>query len=408
MLPKQKPLNWIILAILIPLPNFAFAQSTGGPTGSAIKLKGADFQRYRNNNPGYPKVQGAVITLTPDNQYSASGVIWLKKSIPLPYKIHFEYSIYDDDGGSFRGNNSADGLVFMFAKDKRKYTAPPTGGSRGFIKDGTGFGIDLKTWGGRELRLINGHGEVLRSLPQYQIPGSPNIYTHGKWQKVAILVTRNGVQVEIAGKLALKHKMTVRGPFNGLGFGAATGGADSEHRLRKIEVTPYSPVKATKDAIARYLEVLSGSQNPHFNSLINEMGHQDYSRRKKAAQELIQSPVLPLDLLTRACRSKNLDIRLRALYILSFSSGVKTTKETTRRVLLSLCYKPVKGLTRPLVQLMTSEHSKNQQALLEKALRKTATSADLAFLQKKAKSLTAWRREIIVRVVKGLASGRND
>jgi hypothetical protein len=387
-------LSTLLLLTLFSSPVMAQNEAAKRPsqTGSAgppFAPKADDFTSHRTNNRGYPKFgKKGQVTLTPDNSYGAAGVIWLKKSIELPFKVEFEYSIFDDDGGV--DNNSADGIVFMFCKNKNDYKNHPNGGTRGFIKDDTGYGLDLKTYSGEEIRLINGRGDVMKSMSSYLFPPSTGqrIYTHGQWKKVSLLITKKGVTVGFAGKTLFHHKMTIDARHRGIGFGAATGGSDSAHHLRNIQLLPLCPIPTTKKSITQFLNCLELA-NPdriQIQNWIDDMGHVDFDRRKKAAQQLFHRAVLPLDLIDRAGRSEDLDIRFRARYILAFGEGVNTKTINIKRVLRTIALSKLKGLREPLSKLLEQESMKPHSSLIEKALTATLRVGDKQWLRARLKT----------------------
>ena len=198
---------------------------------------------YSANNKGYPKVNGREMTLIPVNHYSAAQVVFFKSNAPMPFEIEFEYSIYDQDGGSDYGSrwHSADGLVFMFLKnrDAYKYKQPPAGVERGVIDDGTGYGVHFAIYGNRTVELKNPAGKILGSSLYYRRKEQlPDVYTHGQWRKVIIRVTESSVMVNYADHPVISWSGKLDTAFRGIGFGAGTGGANGEHKIRNVKISP--------------------------------------------------------------------------------------------------------------------------------------------------------------------------
>lgn len=185
---------------------------------------------FTNNDPGHPRLLGNEAILIPDDAYNAAAVALYRQDLFPPYRVELELRTYDEDGGPIW--NSADGVVVMVGKDRAAYGVPPTGGERGFIRDGSGYGVHFVTYGYRRIVLTNGHGQELASVP-YE-----GTYTGGEWRSVRVDVESNGIRVLVGGTPVLSWAGTVSRQFGGIGLGAATGGADSEHRVRNVRITP--------------------------------------------------------------------------------------------------------------------------------------------------------------------------
>jgi len=189
------------------------------------------YQYFGTNNANFPKKRGKEIILIPDNQLSAGAAVWLKKSYQPPFSIEFEYSIWDDDGGTDAQWNSADGISVMFCKDAGAYGKPPTGQERGFLNDGTGYGIHIMSYGyDRGIVLTSASGSRLDEYPEN------NTYTHGDWCPMRIEVRETSVKVYYRDNLAIFWQGKLDGRYGGVGFGSGTGGADGEHKIRSVRV----------------------------------------------------------------------------------------------------------------------------------------------------------------------------
>lgn len=207
-----------------------------------FEFRDENLTYYERQNPGYPEREGDEIVLIPDNRQSAVAVILLKQEAALPFGIEFEYSIYDDDGGNDYSQryNSGDGLVFMFLKNLKSYETQvlPDGGGRGFIQDGTGYGVHFKIYDEREIYLEDPDGNILGSSLYYNRRDRlPDIYTHREWRKVRIWVTATSVTVNYADQDIFTWDGQLTTSFKGIGFGAATGGADAEHKIRNVKIS---------------------------------------------------------------------------------------------------------------------------------------------------------------------------
>ncbi len=189
---------------------------------------------HRNNNAGYPRLLGNQAIFIPDDRYSASAVAFYRSALQPPYRVEFDYRTFDDDAGP--STNSADGFVLMLGKNPGAYGVPPAGGTRGFILDGTGYGVHLSTFGTRTISLTDGNGNVLASVPNNAT------YTAGLWKRVRVDVEPNAIRVYFDGAQQLSWSGTVNTQHGGVGLGAATGASDSEHSVRDVLITPMAKV----------------------------------------------------------------------------------------------------------------------------------------------------------------------
>ena len=64
------------------------------------------------------------------------------------------------------------------------------------------------------------------------------MYTAGEWRKVRVRVEQDRIRVFYEDKEVINWRNTLDRQYGGLGFGAATGGADAEHKIRNVEVNP--------------------------------------------------------------------------------------------------------------------------------------------------------------------------
>ncbi len=197
---------------------------------------------------------GNEIVLIPDNVYNSASALSYKEEVSLPYKVSFEYATSDDDGGYGYPYiwHSADGVALSFGKDKTTYqnTSLPHGSGRGFISDGTGYGLHFKTYGRREILLTDGHGNILRSF------GFRDTYSSGRWVKVEVEIDLSGnVSVFLNSSLAFQEKLADTSDlktYKSLAFSAATGAADGLHKIRNFQV-----IKIVDPDAARGQEILN-------------------------------------------------------------------------------------------------------------------------------------------------------
>lgn len=178
----------------------------------------------------YPVEDDGTLTLLPDDVLDAAVVTFCEAGPQLPYRLSFEFSIDDEDGGDIYA--TADGLVAFFAKDTTAYGVPPAGGSRGFIEDGSGYGVHFAIYETRRIIVRDGDGNELDAVEMPQ----PSLYTDGAWRSVALDVYSDHLEVSYEGERVLEVELDVSPMSSGIGIGAATGAADGRHRIRKLDV----------------------------------------------------------------------------------------------------------------------------------------------------------------------------
>jgi hypothetical protein len=211
-----------------PTPSPSPSATPTLPTnGTPLDCDPATWSTLSANNPGYPQFAGNECILTVDEVQDSAGVILYNNPVAVPFAISFDYWIWDDDG-NLSTWNAADGLVFFFLKDNANYAnPPPSGGTRGFSADGTGYGVHLDTFDVREIILTDGVPNQLAAAPD-------DPYSHGVWWQVRIDVGATRVDVTFNGSQVISWSGALDTTHAGLGFSAATGGSDSEHKLRNI------------------------------------------------------------------------------------------------------------------------------------------------------------------------------
>lgn len=192
---------------------------------------------YHSNyaNPGHPQItNSAETTLIPDNCFNAGAALLSTSDPSPPFAVELEFSIYDNDGGSVY--SSADGIAFMFGKNRSAYGTPPIGPYRGVIVDGSGYSVHFSIYGTRQVILADGWGTPLKTNSGPQVS---SIYTHGQWKKVRVEVRSTSVKVHYDGALIIDHTGTINATTHkAFGFGAGTGAADGRHSIRNVRLLP--------------------------------------------------------------------------------------------------------------------------------------------------------------------------
>lgn len=221
---------------------------------STITRGKGDFTFYANNNPGYPKYGTmSEIDLVPDDRGSASAVAFLKERLLPPYSVQFEYYIWDNDGSTTNLTTTGDGIVVMLNKNQAAYGTPPAGGARGFINDGTGYGVNFNLFGTRRVYLTDG------SLNQLATADNPLVYTGGAWVTAKVDVGVSSIAVSINNVLQFTWSGAVNQAYAGLAFGAATGGADADQRVRNVQISrPNVPYAIIAKHSGKCVDIVAG------------------------------------------------------------------------------------------------------------------------------------------------------
>jgi hypothetical protein len=171
--------------------------------------KEASFQGFRSGfSASYPapvlsgESGGRMLGLLPKKASSSTeraSVAFFNAKLKLPYTLEFEYKIARTPGTG-GGPSSAGGLAVFLSKDASAYLeqSVPTGAQRGFINDGSGYGIhfdvysqatDFDTEDPKGIYLKDGNGQVLSSV------SDTSVANLNEWQKVTVRVTEDSVQV---------------------------------------------------------------------------------------------------------------------------------------------------------------------------------------------------------------------
>ncbi len=203
-----------------------------------------NFHKFVNTaSDNYPIFNNGEIILTEDKMKNAGAVVFSDKKVTPPFEVNFEYNIYNKEGayGYSWEDEPADGLVFMFMKNKNAYKniEVPSGSHRGFLYDSTGYGVHFATFRKNAIILTDGKDDYGLAdsrdlvISNYLAP----IYSHDKWRRVKIMVEKDRVRVYYEGVEVFTKLMTVDTTYPYIGFGAGNGGADSRHSIRNIWVT---------------------------------------------------------------------------------------------------------------------------------------------------------------------------
>lgn len=181
----------------------------------------------------------AVLTENKDWQ---AGAMWLNQVVSAPYNAKFKYKA--------GGGNNADGLVFMFGKNRNQIGE--NGGGLGFAS-GNGYGVEFDSFyngnqgehnanQGKHIALVkdrlssNYQGEIISSLDLCTDQNVTKKVNDNKWHDVEVQVRKDGVTVYLDGDKILSWKGNMDKNYSGLGFAAATGGYTQYHYIDDVRI----------------------------------------------------------------------------------------------------------------------------------------------------------------------------
>lgn len=194
------------------------------------------------NNRGFPVFNATETILIEEGRKGAAQALFFKENYRPPFEVSFEYSIYNEEVGGWYDYSKlpADGLVLMLLKDKTPYEfqSIPGGNAQAFIA-GSGYGIHFYVFeggGDTEHISIRRRGRELVRWPEEGVrpDSSQSVYTAGQWRQITVQVLPNSIQVQVEGEVVMQWKGTLSRSYGGLGFGASTGDADAEHKIRNV------------------------------------------------------------------------------------------------------------------------------------------------------------------------------
>lgn len=181
----------------------------------------------------------AQLLLIPDNRLGAAVAALTTAEFFPPYRISLAFSAFDDDFGDLTDRGTGDGFGFSFAKDPTSYdgVTVPGGGARGVVDNGTGFSVEIDTFGSDAgIKFNNGTGGTIASVVR------SDVYRDGAFVPLVIDVTGDRVLVTFDDTLVIDAAAdTFAASFGALGVSAGTGIADSEQIVRDFCVEPRLP-----------------------------------------------------------------------------------------------------------------------------------------------------------------------
>ncbi|MGQ9677260.1 MAG: alpha/beta fold hydrolase [Chloroflexota bacterium] len=180
------------------------------------------------------------------------GVLWLNAAITQPFTAEFRYRA--------GGGSGADGLVFMFYKDRAYkpydgsclgfagvagpilFMEPPLRGLWWSTHDAVaGYGIELDSWQSSQPDVKDpapAHIALIKDSPNNHLAWveDPRV-ADGQWHQVTVDVTSSSVTVTMDGDNVLRWRGQLDRRHTSLGFAASTGGYTNEHLLDDVCIT---------------------------------------------------------------------------------------------------------------------------------------------------------------------------
>lgn len=181
------------------------------------------------------------------------GTIWLQQNLAPPYDVSFQFRI---TAPSVYG--AADGLVFMFNKEKNEY--PVKGGGMGF-EVGSGYGVEFDTWANSEHAEYSPNVSLFHNTPVHccdPAQSSPRLayvddayIALDMWHEVTVKVRDDGVKVVWNGNPVLAYSGSLDDRFSGIGFSASTGEVVSTQEIDNVTISrPFHASSTAGELIA--------------------------------------------------------------------------------------------------------------------------------------------------------------
>jgi len=180
----------------------------------------------------YRDEEHEYVVLT-ENINDQVGVIWLKRNVTSPFTAEFKYKA--------GGGSGADGIVFMFYKQKNY--EPGKGGYLGFNDAGggevPGYGIEFdnhyyfNSWDPQTSHIAL----IKDSVESHLIYVSDSRTGDNEWHDVKVEVSESTINVYIDGELLFTWNGTIDRTYGGIGFSAATGILNNWHIIDDVRLT---------------------------------------------------------------------------------------------------------------------------------------------------------------------------
>ena len=214
-------------------------------SGAAVTVIADDFSSSTElwHFLGSANLAEDTVELTPSLP-GQTGTIWLRQSLNPPFAVDFRFRMSDINDACYCGyNDGADGIVFMFNKEKNVDAI--SGGGMGF-EPGNGYGIEFDTWP-NEWDPSGGHIALIASNPSaaenHLFSVDKTNLEDGNWHTSRIVVEPGRVVVYMDGELIKSFSHTFDPTYSGVGFSASTGFYIERHQLDDVKFTKLASVQ---------------------------------------------------------------------------------------------------------------------------------------------------------------------
>ena len=183
----------------------------------------------------YLDATNGCLVLTSNSDHQA-GVIWLKQDIRAPCVVEFRYGA--------GGGSGADGLVFMFYKN-RNYE-PCDGGGLAFVTlpgptAVAGYGIEFDNYDNGNQYGGDPSGNHIALLKDRVGDHLANRYDtrteDNQWHTASVEIGTSSVSVRVDGELVIDWQGTIDRTYGGFGFGASTASFNNWHVIDNVRVS---------------------------------------------------------------------------------------------------------------------------------------------------------------------------
>ena len=187
--------------------------------------------RWKFEGSAYWDENNGYVVLTPNRDWEV-GVIWFDTNITSDMTVKFKYKA--------GGGTGADGMVFMFYK-KKDYT-PKDAGGLGFIDSKGnavhGYGIEFDNYRNSEYNDPSwNHTALIKDHVKNHLIWKDDKRTEDyKWHNVSVEINGDTIRVSVDNESIFNWTGVIDRTYGGLGFGAATGGANNWHIIDDVKI----------------------------------------------------------------------------------------------------------------------------------------------------------------------------
>jgi hypothetical protein len=197
------------------------------------------------------------------------GYIWFDTEITWDFEVEFDYLI--------GGGNAADGMVFMFYKD-RAYT-PGGGGYLGFVGTPTtvqGYGVEMDTYsngwgnepGANYLGIIEDNPQTHRAFSY------ASDIRNNNWHHIKVVVDEQIVKVYYDNMDTVRMTWDATGfldkSYGGFGFAAGTGGQYDNQLVDNVVIRKQVTYVVIDGEVVSEIEYIQGPESVYEEPQVRE------------------------------------------------------------------------------------------------------------------------------------------